>query len=73
MPIISIGEEPTFSERNGRSPYERSLSQLMQSGIILVDKPPGPSSHQLAAWAREVLNLTRLGHGGPSTHSQLGR
>ncbi|MGB0164880.1 MAG: RNA-guided pseudouridylation complex pseudouridine synthase subunit Cbf5 [Candidatus Thalassarchaeaceae archaeon] len=63
-PKISIGEEPTFSERNGQSPHERSLRQLMQSGIILVDKPPGPSSHQLAAWAREVLNLTRLGHGG---------
>jgi H/ACA ribonucleoprotein complex subunit 4 len=64
MPKISIGEEPTFSERNGQSPHERSLRQLMQSGIILVDKPPGPSSHQLAAWARELLNLTRLGHGG---------
>ena len=36
----------------------------MQSGIILVDKPAGPSSHQLAAWAREILGLKRLGHGG---------
>ena len=32
--------------------------------MILVDKPPGPSSHQLASWARDILGLKRLGHGG---------
>jgi H/ACA ribonucleoprotein complex subunit 4 len=32
--------------------------------VILVDKPPGPSSHQLASWARDILGLKRLGHGG---------
>jgi H/ACA ribonucleoprotein complex subunit 4 len=36
----------------------------MEAGVILVDKPPGPSSHQLASWARDILGLKRLGHGG---------
>lgn len=61
---ISIGDSPIISDKYGRSPYDRDLPQLMQSGIILVDKPAGPSSHQLAAWAREILGLNRLGHGG---------
>ena len=48
----------------GCIPSERSLDELLSAGGILVDKPRGPSSHQLAAWARETLGITRLGHGG---------
>ena len=48
----------------GCTPGERSLDQLLSAGVVLVDKPRGPTSHQLAAWARESLGITRLGHGG---------
>ena len=48
----------------GCVPSERSLDDLLSAGVVLVDKPRGPSSHQLAAWARETLGITRLGHGG---------
>lgn len=48
----------------GGQPDDRSLQQLLESGFILVDKPAGPTSHQLAAWARDLLGLERLGHGG---------
>ena len=37
---------------------------MLSAGVVLIDKPRGPSSHQLAAWARETLGITRLGHGG---------
>lgn len=36
---------------------------MVKSGIILVDKPRGPSSHQTAAWVGEILN-TSIGHSG---------
>jgi len=48
----------------GCKPSDRSLEQLLSAGVVLVDKPRGPTSHQLAAWARECLGITRLGHGG---------
>ena len=48
----------------GSDPRERSLEQLLAAGIVLVEKPRGPSSHHLAAWARELLGISRLGHGG---------
>jgi len=32
--------------------------------IILVDKPRGPSSHQVAAWVREMTGVTQVGHTG---------
>ena len=61
---IVIDESPAKSSRHGKIPSERGLQALMEAGVILVDKPPGPSSHQLASWARDILGLKRLGHGG---------
>ena len=48
----------------GCRPLDRPLSELLECGVILIDKPPGPSSHQLAAWARSLLGIKRIGHGG---------
>ena len=61
---IVLDESPAENSRHGKFPSERSLEGLMEAGVILVDKPPGPSSHQLASWARDILGLKRLGHGG---------
>ncbi|MBP7410450.1 MAG: RNA-guided pseudouridylation complex pseudouridine synthase subunit Cbf5 [Methanoculleus sp.] len=33
------------------------------SGIIIIDKPRGPSSHQVTAWAGDILDR-RVGHAG---------
>ena len=48
----------------GINPNDRSLEQLMECGVIAINKPPGPSSHQLASWARDILGISRIGHGG---------
>ena len=43
---------------------ERDVEERLASGFILLDKPAGPTSHQLASWARDLFGLERLGHGG---------
>lgn len=35
----------------------------IQSGIIIIDKPPGPTSHEVAAWVRDILGVS-TGQGG---------
>ncbi len=45
-------------------PRARPIAQHLAHGIVVLDKPPGPSSHQVAAWAREALGVERVGHGG---------
>jgi tRNA pseudouridine55 synthase/H/ACA ribonucleoprotein complex subunit 4 len=35
-----------------------------QGSIILIDKPRGPSSHQVAAWVREITGVSSVGHTG---------
>ena len=57
-------EEPRTGKSSGCYPSERSLEQLLDCGFILVNKPPGPTSHQLAAWSRNLLGLGKIGHGG---------
>lgn len=36
----------------------------MISGILLVDKPPGPSSHGVVSAARKALDTRKIGHAG---------
>ena len=67
MPEEDVWEIDTSTKTNpsyGIDPYERKVEELLDCGIILINKPPGPSSHQLAAWARSLLGITRIGHGG---------
>ena len=30
----------------------------------MVDKPPGPTSHEVVAWAKRILELPKIGHSG---------
>src|SRR3989338_5350507 len=45
-------------------PQELRLPQLLRSGIVIVDKPSGPTSHQVSAYVRDILGLSRTGHSG---------
>ena len=62
--MIILDDTATSSENHGCAPNDRTIEMLLESGFILLDKAPGPSSHQVAAWARDLLDLDKLGHGG---------
>ena len=62
--MIVLDADAETSPDHGVSPSERSIDQLFESGFILLDKAPGPSSHQVSAWARDMMGLEKLGHGG---------
>ena len=49
------------------APDERSVPELLRFGVVNVDKPAGPSSHQLSAWVRDAINdtLTAVDPDGP--------
>jgi H/ACA ribonucleoprotein complex subunit 4 len=59
-----LDKDATTEAKYGCAPEDRTIEQLLEGGWILLDKPSGPSSHQLAAWAREMLGVEKLGHGG---------
>lgn len=45
-------------------PDERAVEDLLSFGVVNLDKPPGPSSHQVTAWLRDRLGVSRAAHAG---------
>jgi len=45
-------------------PSDRDVEALLSFGVVNLDKPPGPSAHQVAAWVRDAADLDRAAHAG---------
>mgnify|MGYP002718615104 CR=1 FL=1 len=39
----------------GSSPLSRDLKSYISSGVINLDKPSNPSSHEVVAWMKRIL------------------
>ncbi len=61
--VIVRREAPT-SEKYGQRPEERPVEELLDFGIIPLDKPPGPTSHQVSAYVQKILKIKKAGHSG---------
>jgi len=48
----------------GCEPEKRSIAQLLQYGVINLDKQSGPTSHEIVSWVRKILGIPNTGHGG---------
>ena len=48
----------------GMSPLKRSLQEYMHYGVINLDKPANPSSHEVVAWIKRMLRVEKTGHSG---------
>ena len=61
--LITIDQDIT-DPKIGTYYNKRTVEQLLQYGLILIDKPPGPTSHEVVAWAKRILNIPKAGHSG---------
>jgi H/ACA ribonucleoprotein complex subunit 4 len=61
--LIEIDQDIT-DETYGTYYDKRTIEQLLNYGIILLDKPPGPTSHETVAWTKRLLKLPKIGHSG---------
>lgn len=66
-----FNEQLKYQRRNwhtnpafGQAPEERTPKQLLNFGIINLDKPPNINSHQLAHYLKKLMGVTKIGHGG---------
>lgn len=48
----------------GSAPQDREITEHIRKGFVLIDKPSGPTSHEVAAWVKKILNLNKTGHCG---------
>lgn len=48
----------------GIHPLERDVEHYIKYGVVNLDKPRGPTSHQVATWVKRILDVSKAGHGG---------
>ncbi len=63
-PEILIKFESESDPRFGCSPFDRPIDEHIRMGLIILDKPSGPTSHQVVAWVKEIFSIKKAGHSG---------
>lgn len=48
----------------GHSPLKRPINDYVKYGVINLDKPANPSSHEVVAWTKKILRVEKTGHSG---------
>eukprot|EP00761_Pharyngomonas_kirbyi_P011778 gb/GECH01011804.1/.p1 GENE.gb/GECH01011804.1/~~gb/GECH01011804.1/.p1 ORF type:complete len:567 (+),score=132.50 gb/GECH01011804.1/:1-1701(+) len=48
----------------GHSPLKRPIEEHVKYGVINLDKPANPSSHEVVSWIRRILKVEKTGHSG---------
>lgn len=61
---ILVKRETKIDVKHGCEPDKRKTEELINYGIFCLNKPSGPSSHQVVDYVKEILNLDKSGHSG---------
>lgn len=61
---LIVKAEGETDPKYGCPPEQRPAVEHIKYGVINLDKPAGPTSHEVAAWVKRILNLKSIGHGG---------
>ena len=59
-----IKSEDSTDERFGKKPWERPIEEYIEKGVVNLDKPAGPTSHEVTSWVKKILELEKAGHSG---------
>lgn len=59
-----VRSEEEIDEDFGKRPEERSVEEVLENCMILVDKHSGPTSHQVSLWVKEIFNARKVAHIG---------
>ncbi len=61
---VLIKKESKTSKEYGCTPENRPIRELINYGIINLNKLAGPTSHQTTDYVKRILNIKRAGHSG---------
>ena len=61
---IKVKAEEEITQEYGCLPEERPINDYIRFGMVVIDKTAGPTSHEVAAWIKKLLELDKVGHGG---------
>ena len=61
---ILVKRESITNYDYGIYPKERGIKELIEYGIVNINKPPGPTSHQVSDYVKKILEIEKAGHSG---------
>ncbi len=62
--LFLVKEESSTSEDYGFYPFNRPVREYIRNGVVCIDKPAGPTSHEVVVWVRKILEVNKTGHAG---------
>lgn len=64
FPKTVVIDEEASDPSHGWIPTARPLQAMLEYGLIPLDKPRGPTSHEVVSWTKKLLGVERAGHSG---------
>jgi len=61
---IIVRRAAKSDKKFGGNPKKRTIKDLLEYGIVNLNKPSGPTSHQVSAYLQKILNINKAGHSG---------
>lgn len=61
---VLVKREADTNPKFGCNPFERKIPDLINFGVINLNKPKGPTSHMVSAYVQKILQVDKAGHGG---------
>jgi H/ACA ribonucleoprotein complex subunit 4 len=61
---VLVRKKAETSSKFGILPEKRSVEDLINLGIINIDKPAGPTSHQVSSYVQKIVKIKKAGHSG---------
>ena len=61
--LVKVDDDIT-NDNYGHYPDRRPIESLLYYGLVLLDKPAGPTSHEVVAWVKRILEIEKAGHSG---------
>jgi H/ACA ribonucleoprotein complex subunit 4 len=61
---VIVKRKDKTDEKFGCLPDQRKIEDHIKLGIVNIDKPSGPTSHQISAYVRDILGISKCGHAG---------
>ncbi|MFW6383291.1 MAG: RNA-guided pseudouridylation complex pseudouridine synthase subunit Cbf5 [Nanoarchaeota archaeon] len=61
---VLVKQESETSLKYGSNPFERKAEDLLELGVVNIDKPSGPTSHEVSAYVQKILGIKKSGHSG---------
>jgi len=69
---VLVKKEAETNPNLGIIPEKRSTKELIEYGVLTLNKPQGPTSHQAADYVKKILNIKKAGHGGSLDPNVIG-